>query len=62
MWNIKEKKRKEKTNQMNKPNKTETESQIQRPNRVLPEGRGYVEEINRKGRLRPTNLQLQSDE
>lgn len=32
---------------MNKPNKTEAESQIQRINRWLPEERGVGEEINR---------------
>ena len=37
----------EKTKQMNKHNKTETESQIQRTNRWLPKGRGWVEQRNR---------------
>ena len=39
MWKIK-------TKQMNKHNETEAESQIQRINRWLPEGRGLGEEEN----------------
>lgn len=51
----------ERTKQMNKHNKTETESWIQRKKQVLPEGKGVVGRREIGVGERGTNFQLQNN-